>query len=324
MSQILPTIQTSPLLREVTFAEAKAYSPWPNRIAGIDHWQKAERRMEEVIKEYNDGWYTEALQFYTTHKDRYLGEDHPAGIIQCITDLERHLFVDRVEQLKDIYGGLPSVEYLISVGQKLFVANLYLFIIVYRQYVAQVVRQYMERYQVRAVIEMGSGMGINLFTLFGCAPLDYIRGGDLCEKGVELTNMIVSDFTLHGSFIEFSYYTSDDFQRLCDYDKDYILLTAHSIEQLPRLPEHFVDAIRHLKNPPRSVLHFEPVQFPIESTFDEQCLKYSQLNKYNQDLYTVLARAHESSAIELLDMQKHVLGLSAFNPTSFIAWAPKK
>lgn len=47
---------------------------------------------------------------------------------------------------------------------------------------------------------------------------------------------------------------------------------------------------------------------------------YTQKNLYNSDLLNVLQKYETEGYIKIIDIQKDIFGLSAFNPTSIIAW----
>lgn len=308
----------SPLLKPISFDKAKEYSPWPNRILGIDKWKKEQREPSDVIKEYDDLWYKEALDYYEQHLQSYQGKKNPGGAVVFIRDLENNV----PNKLKKIDNALFSADCLVSFGDQLYLGNSRLLRLLSRNYITEIIGYYMRFYGLKSVIEMGSGIGINLFNTFLYYGAEYIRGGELCGNSRELSNKIATDFGVNGEFIDFDYYKSEDINRLCDYDKDYILITAHSIEQLPYLPDYFIDQVINLKNPPKAILHFEPIQFPQSNIFDSYCKKYSEINLYNQDLFYKLNDAHNAKKIKVLHVGKHVIGFSAFNPTSVLVWEP--
>lgn len=39
---------SDPTLRVIPFTEAAAYAPWPDRLLGIEEWQKPRRSHEEM------------------------------------------------------------------------------------------------------------------------------------------------------------------------------------------------------------------------------------------------------------------------------------
>jgi len=308
----------NPLLRPVSFEEAKSYSPWPNRILGIDGWRKEQRTPSDIIKEYNDIWYKEALDYYNKHSDLYQNKRNSGGAVVVIRDIEKYAS----KNLQEADNAMSGDDNLVSFGDQLYLGNPSVLRLLARNYITEIIGYYMRFYGLKSVIEMGSGIGINLFNVFLYYGAEYIRGGELCGNSKKLSNKIATDFGVNGEFIDFDYYKSGDINRLCDYGKDYILVTSHSIEQLPSLPDHFVDEIINLKNPPKAVLHFEPIQFPEADIFDSYCKKYSEINLYNQDLFYKLNDAYNAKKIKVLHIGKHVMGFSAFNPTSVLVWEP--
>lgn len=315
-------IHSAEILKEVSFDEAFAYSPWPARITGTEKWQKERRAYAEMMQEYNDGWYREALDYFEKNKHRYENRRNAGGAASFFSDFENYLLT-RIDEMPEVYGSLPSSNFLISLGGRLYVANLHLFQHLYRQYIIQTVKRYIQQYNAKAVVEFGSGTGVNLFNIFSYSNIDFVKGGELCPNGVTMGNLVADYFGVNAEFSAFDYYGGGEIARLCSVDQDYILITVHSIEQITQLPDMFIRDIAALPKSPSAVLHFEPVQFPGVSQFDAQCKKYSELNLYNQNLFSQLSSAQDAGTIEMLSIDKHVMGISAFNPTSFIAWRPR-
>src|SRR3989338_5106703 len=124
-------INSAEILKEVSFDEAFAYSPWPARITGKEKWQKERRAYAEMMQEYNDGWYREALDYFEKNKDRFSNRRGPGGSVSFFADFENYLLT-RIDEMPDVYGSLPSSTFLISLGERLYVANLHLFQHLYR------------------------------------------------------------------------------------------------------------------------------------------------------------------------------------------------
>jgi len=320
---VLPVdIIDSPIFAMVDFEKAKKYSPWPERILGIDTWKKIKRDTEEIIKEYNDGWYKEALNYFDANKDsiKKFGLGSPAVFLKNFEDS----MSGAIKKKEDVYGQTEKSKYLISLGEIMYLGDLGVVNSLFRSYVTEVIKDYVQLSGVETVVEAGSGTGTNLFNLVQNLGLAFVKGGEICPNGVEFANNVAQLYDVKAEFINFDYYNSQDIVKLCDCKEDYLLITVHSIEQLPTLPENFIESITNLPHPPKAVLHFEPIQFPLDnkSDFDSYCHKYSQINLYNQDLYSKLNEAFLSGKIEILDIKKHIMGISAFNSTSFIAWKP--
>jgi len=315
-------ITNSPIFEMIDFEKAKDYSPWPQRILGIDEWQKTKRDVAEIIKEYNDGWYKDALNYLETNKGnlKLVNSSSAAVFLKNFEDS----MVGAIRKKEDIYGKTEKFKHLISLGERLFVSDLRYINSLFRSYVADVVSDYVKLNNIKVVIEAGSGTGTNVFNLMQYLDLNFVRGGEVCPNGVKFGNALAQYCRINAEFVDFDYYHSPDVYKLCDCKEDYLLITVHSVEQLPALPDKFIEDITKLSNPPKAVLHFEPIQFPFDnqSDFDSYCHKYSQINLYNQDIYTKLNAAHFSGKIEILDIKKHILGISAFNSTSFVAWKP--
>ncbi len=263
------------------------------------------------------------MNFYKAHKADFRDKKNSFGAYLVLKEFEKSM-LEKVEKMKGVYGGFPNSSYLVSLGEELYLGNVYMFNALFREFVLYTTQKYIQTYNAKAVIEPGSGTGINLFSLFTHSNLDFIKGGELCPNAYQLSNTLAKDFSVSSEFVPFSFYDKDGIKKLCNYKKKYILITTHATEQLPSLPDSFIQGIIDLKNPPEAVLHFEPVQFQEEkSVFAKRCKRYSEINLYNQDLYDKLKKSEKKKQVEILDVQKYVLGLSAFNPTSFIAWRPR-
>lgn len=315
-------MKTIPLLEPITFNQAKKISPWPNRILGLDRWQKKVRDEATILAEYNNGWYRAAVRFFTKEKKQKNAYDRcPTGAALLAKNFEKSMN-QSVQKMTKVYGGFSNQTYLVSLGSTLCQGNVEILSRMFREYVADVVGAYTKAYQAAAVCELGSGIGINLFTVLAQNPALKIYGGEICPNALTFSKEVSSYFKIKSVFKLFKYRDPNSLANLVPKTGKYILFTVHSIEQLPQLPDFFVSQIRNLPNPPEAVLHFEPIQFPGTSTFTKQCRRYSEINLYNQDLYTVLKKAEQVKEIKILDIQKYCIGISAFNPTSFIAWKP--
>lgn len=310
-----------PLLRAIPFAEAAVYSPWPDRLLGLEEWQKPRRSYEEMIAEYNEGWYRSLLDEWTA----FLSEAAPAQRTAALAAKFFYRVAKRVaqdvEKNSAVYRSSQR-EYLFSVGDEFLAGDLTLGTMFHWDVIVRYVDR--QRGDIRTIVEPGCGSGVNLFNLYTRLDLETIVGGDICSNAVALANGISGALGVPGRFQAFDYADPASLRSLTDGADDYILLTCHSIEQVQIAETHVVEQILALPNPPRLVIHCEPVVEAGErSLMGQLCLQYASRNRYNMDLLPSLVRCEQAGRLEIVDYQQRVFGFSAFNPTSLISWQPR-
>lgn len=308
-------LDPKPLFRSIPFTEASKYSPWPERLLGLDPWTKPQRKSEDILREYNDGWYASLLSAWEKHV-----ATTPTSPLSFFHQMIKDVSVE-TEKNFAVYRTRMD-EALISVGDEFAVGDLILLSELYRLMVVRFVEELMEEHGVKTLAETGCGTGINLFFINALAGISRFVGGEICSNAVELGNRICSDLKLPGQFKLFDYQDGESLRQLVSGLEDYALLTCHSIEQIQVREAGFIDNILALPNRPRIVIHIEPVQWKDKTLPSQLCEKYATINCYNQDLGDLIVEKEAAGAIEVLTRRKRCFGISAFNPSSLIAWRP--
>jgi len=310
------TPNSSPIFRSISFSEASGFSPWPDRILGFDNWKKTRRNGEDILSEYDQGWYKSLLDTWSEHFQS--GPSSPLSFFHRIIKEQ----CDETERNYEIYRTRQR-EALFSVGDSLAVGDLVLIAELFRLMVVRFVEELAARFGASGVVETGCGAGINLFFLNALAGMKPFVGGEICPNAVRVGNSIAGDLSLPGKFLNFDYRDPSSLRRLVEGMENYVLMTCHSIEQVQVRETAFVDSILALKNRPSVVIHIEPIQWRDEGFYARLCERYGALNLYNQDLKELLAEKEAEGRIQIVEQRKRCFGISAFNPSSLIAWRPR-
>jgi SAM-dependent methyltransferase len=321
--KIDPGSAATPLLRRVSLVDAAAFSPWPARLMGLEPWQKPERDEKEVLREYNEGWYRELLGLWDAfERDLDAAEPRRVSPLRFYYRLVRHIATG-IEKNKAVYRSSQD-NYLFSFGDEFVVGDLTVGTLLQYDMIVRYVDEQLARTPLRTVVEPGCGSGVVLFHLYEYLDLDRIVGGDICPNAVALANRIAGRCGVPCQFREFDYRRTESLRDLTRGLEDYLLLTCHSLEQTQVARTGFLDSLLALPNPPALVMHFEPVCWDDPSLMGQLCRRYAEQNRYNRDLLDALLRYQGEGRIEVLDCKKRCFGASAFNPTSFLCWKPRR
>jgi len=160
-----------------------------------------------------------------------------------------------------------------------------------------------------AVVDLGAGFGHDLHVLHENFD-DKIRyiGGDTSMYGVALGNRA---YVGHIGMHPFDYYEASGYAIIPD-DVPCLVMTHHSIEQIPDYMPVFKNLLK--SKSVVEVVHMEP--FGENSDWAE---KYD----YNRNMMAILTEAHDSGAVEVLDVERRVFGVNPENPTSIVWWRPR-
>lgn len=310
----------APVLRPVSLAEAMQYSPWPARLMNLVDWSRPQRDPGEILREYEDGWYAPLLALWERFSTTLVDEEGPSVVTRFIrlANLES---AEIVRRNSAVYVADPD-SYLFSAGDELFVGDLVIGSTIHLDMILQAVGHVIGPRDIKIIVEPGCGFGIVLFHLYAGLSLDAVYGGDICTSAVRLASAIARRGRVPGRFDDFDYRAPERLERITEGLNNYLLLTAHSIEQTQVQETHFIDAVCGLRNPPSLVIHFEPVLWDDGSLMDILCRRYAERNGYNLDLWRTLRDVESKGQIRVLDVSKRVFGYSAFNPTSIISWEP--
>lgn len=187
------------------------------------------------------------------------------------------------------------------------------------------------------VVELGSGWGKNLFNLFKFgAPLDAEYWGfELTRTGRQLMEKVGQQCapTMKLLSSQFNYYDAD-FSPL-NAPLATCVLTHHSIEQIPEVPEQLIQRILQIPGF-RICVHMEPVGFQIDSNawlaapadkklmakIDSDNKRFAEKRNQNKNLYPLLRALEAKGQIKIISVKKYFTSHLLSNATTVIAWAP--
>ncbi|HFE8357518.1 TPA: hypothetical protein ACGAPA_002280 [Legionella pneumophila] len=308
------------LLKHIPFLESSNYSPWPMRLIGLTPWQKTERTTKEILDEYNNIWYKNALQAWENYADTH-EYPTPSRFFRLFDNIVYNQMVQNFE----IYG-IDKDEHLISINRELYTAKWSVISALYDNLLVDNLEYYTNAFQAPTLVELGCGTGKNLFNAYTRLSLNNIIGGEICSNAVKLGNSIVERCNIEGSFKAFDYFQSDCINSVVSgINGNYILFTSHSIEQIQLNQTNFIEQILTLEHPPEVIIHFEPIFDENEPTFFQKLHHlYTEKNLYNKDLLNELRKYGNKGKIKIVSLETDVFGLSAFNPTSVVVWKIQK
>ncbi len=314
-------IKVQPVLQAVPFLSAGGFSPWPGRLMELDTWQRPERDEREILREYDEGWYRDILSLWESFSAKVdPSGTKPATVLRFFHRVVKEVSL-QVEKNKAVYGSSKE-RCLFSVGDDLVVGNLTLGTMIHLDMILLFVDKYLSSYELHTVVEPGCGTGINLFHLYSHLDIDHIVGGDICSNAVALARSISHKYAIPGAFHQFDFKSEASLVELTQGLADYLIITCHSIEQTQVRQTRFIEKVLNLPNPPRVVLHFEPMVWDDQTLMGRLCRRYAERNRYNLDLLETLSKYQNEHRLEITEFRKRCFGLSAFNPTSFLAWEP--
>jgi len=172
------------------------------------------------------------------------------------------------------------------------------------------------------VMELGCGFARRLFETFYQTKNNSIQyfGGEITKSGQNLSDML-SDMETEINFSSFQYDHMNPKPPEIGNCQNILIFTCHSIEQVPNLPDDFFEKLcGFAKN--ITVVHFEPFGFQARTnTVSAKNHQYvADKEKYNQNLYPLIERAHQSKLINLKWVSLNLFRLDRNNPTSVIIW----
>lgn len=310
-----------PLLRPVSFEEAYNLSPWPGRLTGKEQWTKKVRNVEAVLAEYDRVLYAPLAERWARFRNDLPHQPSLKDTLSFSRLIDK-LNCQAVEENFEIYRSRID-EYLVSSGDQLFAGSLPAALGIHNWVIDSQLESLITESPVEALVELGCGNGQHVFRSLARQNIKSVRGGDISPVVTKLLKEMASDIQASADFCEFNYYEPSTYSEITNGLQNYIIYTCHSIEQIPNVCGHLIDSILKLQNRPKLVVHFEPVQFDEDhEPFDSYCKKYAELNNYNQDLWKELRLAESNGRLRIVSATKRVWGISAFNPTSIVAWQP--
>lgn len=172
---------------------------------------------------------------------------------------------------------------------------------------------------VDVVIELGSGWGLQLFNLYltGGPPDAHYIGGEFTAAGRRASEALAArEPALQFDAVPFDYHApSLEVRRYSSA----VIFTAHSVEQIPTLPDNFLSFVKELAENV-TVIHFEPIGWQ----FSDGESAYATEHDYNKNLVRLLQRAQTMGSIRIRHTAIDVIGLNPDNPTTLLIWEPSR
>lgn len=181
--------------------------------------------------------------------------------------------------------------------------------------------------QTHAVIELGAGWGRNLWAgaLSGMIhERTQLWALEYAPAGRETADLLAHcDPTLPFRTLAYDYH-APDYAALEPSRRPCVLLTVHSVEQIPMIRRDvFTGLFERL--PVLAGLHLEPVgwQIPHSRSGSRRRVSsaaYAERHDYNRNLWDVLEGLERDGLIEITQVAADIMGMNLENPSSFIAW----
>lgn len=277
---------------KVQFNDLPSYSKWPARLLGIEDFFQRNRTRNEVLREYDVEKWGGVLEKLNAH----------TKITQV--DILRHQGID------------PEEDILFMSEEEYFTASAIEVMSFYNDLLIQSIAPY----RCDAIAELGCGLGDKLVEISKILKPSISCGGEFTESGVSCARLIAKQQGVLSKFHHFDYYQPDT---LSWVPENALVYTSHSIEQIPQLPNSFIEGLIDRK--PRFVIHFEPCyedQNP-GTLIGLMRQKYITLNDYNTNLITLLDSFEKQEKLKIIKHQRNIFSDTPFNPTSVIIWQPK-
>ncbi|MGL5059956.1 MAG: hypothetical protein ACRC62_08225 [Microcoleus sp.] len=254
-------------------------NPWSKRLLGLEQWS-INRDVSQIEREYNQDKYGKLLSYNLTNLEEYVK--------------------------KQIEGdeNTPQDNFVFSVGDKLFEADVNLASTIYQSIISQIIQSY----NPHRICELGCGYGQN-FSILQKKGLE-VYGGEYSRNAVKIGTQ------LGLAIKEFNYYNLDDYKII---KKGSLVLTCHSVEQLPSA-EIMIQGLLENKHNIDVVVHFEPTFLSARNSFVGLLRnRYIELNNYNMDLVSLLFERYRED-VDVIEFRPDVIGLNPLNSTNIIVW----
>jgi hypothetical protein len=168
------------------------------------------------------------------------------------------------------------------------------------------------------VVELASGWGVNLLSLYlnGGPPKARYVGLEPTESGRECAKRLAAlDPALDLTCAPFDF-RAPNFAALPNGARHVLVFSCHGVEQVPALPKDFIASLLGLGVQVTGV-HIEPIGWQIspdanQATY-ESCRKFG----YNENLWTLLTGCPD---IVIETAAPDVIGLKAKNASSLVIW----
>jgi hypothetical protein len=275
----------------IAFDDLPKFSRWPAVLLGTEPFRVKQRTPEEVLREYDRDKFGKVLAWLKT--------DPPVT--------EQNLLI---QQGIDPNGIIPiawGAEYRAATVQEATDAF------------DRLVLESISGQEADALVELGCGLGNRLLRMAEAIKPRAIYGGEFTESGMNCGRLLAKQRNVTAQFDYFDYYTP---ATCAGIPKNAVVYTSHSIEQIPKLPASFIEAL--LARSPRLVAHLEPCYEEQDpgSLLGLMRRRYWEINDYNRNLLSLLQSFEQTRRIRILTYRKSIFSYTPFNPTSILTWCP--
>lgn len=247
--------------------------------------------------------------------EREYGKEKWPAIEELLHGLDGPLSAVRAQAIRREHGldsaSRTSVEAVVG-GRRVTVPGA-VAVPAYLEWVAHTVA--VEAQEADAVIELGAGWARQLTGVWvagGPREAVYVAAEVTASGRRAATALASRDPSLRFSAVHFDYRQLEWPLSSC---RRAVVFSAHSVEQVPALPEGFVEFVAGLAEEVK-VLHFEPVGWQVAGGDDG----YARDHDYNRNLYSLLTAAVAAGRIRITDVLVDAVGVNPDNPTSLITW----
>lgn len=282
--------------KEISINDLPIYSPWPNRILGLEVFKRKPRNSVENQREYNSEKWKSALNEYLSNTDRPKFSHF----------LQKELSKEKTQPVlwqKKLIMMSPKESFRLQV-----------------ELIAEAVSRHLP---AQALVELGAGTGRILFSLAKkCqSKAGLLFAAEFSENGRKLIKKIALASKIDVEVLPCDFTKTPIIQKLPD---NAVLLTSMSIVCIQQLNKQFIKNLISLK--PKVVIHFEPIyeHFPKNNILGLMQKRYTDINHYNKNLLGILKNAESENKIKILNEYPAILGTNPFLAASLIVWHPIK
>jgi hypothetical protein len=277
-------------MNRILIEDLPKWSLWPARMLGLSPWTIPTRNIDKVKREYDQDKFAKCLAFCRERGDHVTPEE-----VRCLE-----------------MGGDATRKICVSLGNELYEQTLEESRNHYDSLLAETLAP--ELQGARTVVELGAGYGYNLWSLrkkFG--HLRYV-GGELSGNAVAVAQRLYR--AEEGMTVRpFNFYDPNSYSLVSDAEPPVVLFSSYAVEQLTESVP-FLDGLRSCRRTLKSVVLFESLYESEGHTLLSLLRRrYTEINDYNRDLQTELARRPE---IAVTSCRKNVYGQNPLHPISIL------
>jgi len=282
-------------MKKISLSDISTYSPWPDRLTGLEKFAIREKTDKEVRREFETEKWNQLLQ-------------------QCKSS--SNLTIDTVERLfSDLSLEMPYYDngkFYIDTYGNILERHLDLY--------ANALAPHADG--ASALVELGAGFGSKLLHLSKREPFKDLPlvAGEYASTGRDVMELLneSSERKIKVGHCDFRSLEIDDGL----VPEGAIIFTSYAAHYVPQLDNAFADYLLALK--PKVIVHFEPIfeTMDRDSEYGKMCRKYIELNDYTKNLLQVLKKSEIQGKIKILNIEPNCLSTSPFLPISILQYHP--